>query len=191
MARLGIFELPDEHFPDRIKLHRLEFPDVEILEKVAEQLVQDQFPQIASLRFLRQICRWGGYYGIAARVRNNNRPEEIVQAFSSAWQCLSKADVVGALGKINALHGLGRPSFASKFLRFLAPGQAPILDSIISERTGFPLSAIGYGQLIQACQQVIEQLAAVGVKNPVRPEGVWFIADIEAAFYADMEKPQK
>jgi hypothetical protein len=188
MAHLGAYGLANEHFPDRIQRHRLEFPDPEVLENAAAHLAQAEFPQTASLRFLRQVCRWGGYYGIAARVRQNNQPEAIRQAFIGAWQQLSDANVVGALGQVNTLHGLSRPSFASKFLRFLAPVQAPILDSIISKRTGFPLSAIGYGQLIQGCHHAAEQLAAAGIVNPVRPDGVWFIADIEAAFYADMEK---
>lgn len=187
MALLGKYELANERFPDCINRHRLEFPDVGVLESAATQLAQSAFPQPAALRFLRQVCRWGGYYGIAERVRMNNQPEAIRQAFIGARNQLADGNVVCALGHVNALHGLGRLSFASKFLRFLAPAKAPILDRIISTETGFPLSAIGYGQLIQACHRAAAELSAAGIINPVRPNGVWFVADIEAAFYADME----
>jgi hypothetical protein len=187
MAHLGTYELADQLFPDRIQRHRLEYPDTEVLEYVAAQLSQAQFPQAASLRFLRQVCRWGGYYGIAARVRNRNEPEAIRQTLVGARDQLAQENVVEALKEINALDGLRRPAFASKFLRFIAPQSAAILDRIISRHTGFPLSAVGYGQLIAACRNAAEQLAKSGVRNPCRQDGVWFVADIEAAFYADME----
>ncbi|MFB9985334.1 hypothetical protein ACFSQQ_09605 [Mesorhizobium kowhaii] len=187
MAHLGTYELADQLFPDRIRRHRLEYPDTEVLEHVAARLAQAEFPQAALLRFLRQVCRWGGYYGIAARVRNSNEPEAIRQAFVGARDQLGEGNVVEALGQVNALNGLGRPAFASKFLRFMAPQSAAILDRIISQHTGFPLSAVGYGQLNTACHNAAAQLANAGVHNPFRQDGVWFIADIEAAFYADME----
>jgi hypothetical protein len=187
MAHLGTYELADHHFPDRIQRHRLEFPDVDLLEHIAVELAQAGFPAPASLRFVRQVCRWGGYYGIAARVRNANQPEAISAAFQNAFELIGNGDLVGALVAVNALDGLGRPSFASKFIRFLAPQLAAILDQVIHRHTGFPLSADGYGQLIQACQHIATQLAEAGVVNPVRSDGRWYIADIEAAFYADME----
>lgn len=187
MAQLGCYELSIQDFPDRILRHRLEFPDVDVLETVATQLVKADFPQAASLRFLRQVCRWGGYYGIAARVRKHNTPEAITAAFKTALGLLHKGDAASALRAINDLHSLRRPSFASKFLRFLAPQSASILDRVISHRTGIPLTPDGYEQLVRACQDVVTQLVEVGVPNPVRKNGEWFIADVEAAFYADME----
>ena len=187
MANLGIYELADHHCPIRIQQHRLEFLGTEALEQCAANLVGNDFTQRSSLRFLRQVCRWGGYYGIAARIQQNNQTGAICQAFIGAWEQLLQENVLDALVAINALHGLGQPSFASKFLRFLAPMQAPILDRIISARTGFPLNADGYGQLIEACRDAAAHLAAAGIVNPVRPDGVWYVADIEAAFYADME----
>jgi hypothetical protein len=186
MVNLGTYELADHLFPDCIRKHRLEYPDTDLLEVIAAQLAATAFPQGASLRFLRQVCRWGGYYGIAARVQQNNQPGAICQALTGAWQMISQSDPMGALEQINALHGLSRPSFASKFIRFLSPHQAPIFDRIISEQTGFSLTAAGYGLLIKACQHAAEHLAAAGIGNPVRPDGAWYIADIEAAFYADM-----
>jgi hypothetical protein len=187
MARVGHYELADQDFPDRIQRHRIEFPDVEILERIAADLTTAGFPESRTLRFVRQVCRWGGYYGIAERVRRDNE-SGVSQSFVCAWENLTRGDIVGALAEINRLKGLGRPSFASKFLRFLAPQSAPILDRIISNQTGFQLTTVGYGQLIQACHAAATQLTDVGVLNPVRSNGQWYIADIEAALYADMEK---
>ena len=157
------------------------------METVAANLARTDFPEHASLRFLRQVCRWGGYYGIAARVCRDNQPESLRHAFVDASTLLSEGDPVNALRRINVLRGLRRPSFASKVIRFVAPQSAAILDRIISERTGFPLTAGGYEQLIQASSKIAVHLAEIGVPNPVRSNGEWYIADIEAAFYADME----
>jgi hypothetical protein len=188
MVQLGRYELADHDVPDRIRRHRIEYPDTEVLEHAAAHLAQVDFGPAASLRFLRQVCRWGGYYGIAARVRNDNPPEELIgQALKAAWQQLEDGSAVRALYQVNQLKGLGRPSFASKLLRFLAPRRAAILDAVICQGTGFPPSLAGYGQLIAACRHAAEQLVAAGIFNPVRPDGAWYVADIEAAFYADME----
>jgi hypothetical protein len=188
MARLGDYRLSDKNFPNRIQRHRKEYPDTAVLESVAAELARDGFPTASCLRFLRQVCRWGGYYGIAARVRNQNAPTQIAAAFKRAARLSNEGDVLAGLAAINTLRGLGRPSFASKFVRFLAPQSAPILDAVVSQGTGFPLNALGYGQLIAACQTVAEQLQAAKISNPIRQDGVWYLADIEAAFYADMEK---
>lgn len=184
MPWFGARELADHAFIDRLQRHRREFLDSDSLEAAAAQLAGDDFR--GTRRFLRQVCRWGGYYGIAVRVAASNPDDDIRNAFSCAHEKLERDDPVAALRAINRLRGLGRPAFASKFLRFMRPQSAAILDSVISRATGFRLNVQGYANLLQACHGAAAHLAGVGVLCPIRPNGQWYVADIEAALYADI-----
>lgn len=184
MPQFGARELSDDVFIDRLQRHRREFLESASLEIVAAQLAEDDFQ--GSARFLRQVCRWGGYYGIAARVLKTNSGDAIRAAFCGAHRQLEREDALAALSEINRIRGLGRPSFASKFLRFMRPQSAAILDGLISQATGFELNAQGYANLLRACHGAAAHLADVGVPCPDRPKGRWYVADVEAALYADV-----
>lgn len=190
MAHLGTYAVNDESFPRLIQKHRLEYPDTEIFENVATKLVLGGFEQNSAARFVRQICRWGGYYGVAGRVLNHNTHEDVAKALRGAWDIMSSVapNLPDALCCINQLRHLGRPSFASKFLRFLSPTQAPILDGVISHSAGISMTVRGYGELVRQCHLAEAALVAQGIRNPVRRNGAWPIADIEAAFYASMRE---
>jgi hypothetical protein len=189
MALLGNYELPNEQFSDMIVAHRMEFPDTAVFEDVAVSLIDSGFELNSCIRFVRQICRWGGYYGIAARVLGANQPNNIQAALQESYLMLvadPPNNQAQALARINQLHQLGRPSFASKFLRFLCPSRAVILDRIIGENSQLPVSLNGYAQASRSCIATATTLNGIGILNPIRANGIWLAADVEAAFYANM-----
>ena len=87
------------------------------------------WPQVDA--FVGAVCAWGGYAGIAGRVRKNNAQADIIGAFSSARDELAKGHILDALSAVRALHGLGQISFASKHLRMLSPVQCGVLDALV------------------------------------------------------------
>jgi hypothetical protein len=185
MPRLGGHEISIERLQECQLRHRIEFPDTDVFEKAAADVIAADFPIEGSLRLLRQVCRWGGYYGIAARVVKHNDPATIAAAFRTAYQHSRALEPDHALEELNRLRSLGRPSFASKVLRFLDPENAAILDSVVSTELQFPASPVGYADLIGQCRRVVAELSADGVPNRARAHGLWYVADVEAAFYAD------
>jgi hypothetical protein len=87
------------------------------------------WPQVDA--FVGAVCAWGGYAGIAGRVRKNNAQADIISAFSSARDELAKGHTLQALSALMRLHSLGQISFASKHLRMLSPVQCGVLDALV------------------------------------------------------------
>jgi len=156
------------------------------LEQNGQALQEGGF-QDGDLRcFIRRVCAWGGYAGIAARVIANNDLDAIRGHFVDAVQILSTnaPGVREALNAITAVHGLG-VSFGSKHLRFLRPDLCPALDGNISETFGHALDVQGYRCLSQDCLKIADKLRECGVKNPMnRPDDTWFAGDVEMALFA-------
>jgi hypothetical protein len=86
------------------------------IEDQARHLIDDDFPENDAVRFLKDVCGWGGYAGIAGRVVHRNEPVNIRNALLTAARQLlvAEPDPAKALMAVNRLKGLGRPSFASK-----------------------------------------------------------------------------
>lgn len=187
MATIGNYNIPTDHLGNLLLTYRMEFPDTEIFEQIAINLQNENFNPQNTARFVRQICRWGGYYGLSARILNQNGQNELVAAFQEAYNHLNNGNSQDALIRLNNLRQLGRPSFASKFLRFLAPHQAVVLDRVISENTGIPLTPDGYHNLINQCHEIVNELNLGHHQNPIRNNNLWVVADVEAAFFAHMQ----
>ena len=182
---IGVVLQPSD-FTKLVKHHPVRLSDTRELEQEASCLRAAGFPEERLASFIRKVCKWGGYAGIAGKVLKNNTLPMIQRRFVNATNALNSdtPDVQGALREINQIKGLGRPSFASKHLRFLRPDVCPVLDSIISNNLGYASDEHGYKQFSDDCLRIAETLEQHGVANPMdREGGKWFAADVEMALY--------
>jgi hypothetical protein len=133
--------------------------------------------------FIRGVCRWGNYAGIAGRVLKRNTQQEIISRFSGTtvgFACTLPA--ASALVSLNHLSGLGTPSFASKHLRFIRPDICPVLDRLLSKDLGYCFTPAGYQQFSTDCCAVAQQLDTAGVLLPTAKR--WGAADVEMSIFA-------
>jgi len=145
--------------------------------------------------FVRDVCRWGGYPGIAERVLRRAGGDTLRKAFSEALECLaagaSCADgsaQAAALRRVNLLPGLGSVSFATKHLRFLRPCWCPVLDSLVRCGFGYSDDPEGYAQWSRDCLHVARLLAQAQIARPGdNPPRSWNAADVEAALFAALQ----
>jgi hypothetical protein len=176
-----------ETFPELLGIFLGHEADTLEIEQSGLVLCQQDFAsQELVQEFVRRVCGWGNYPGIAGRVLRNNSPEQIAVSLHGAAMALhsQNPDVGTALQRINALFGLGQVSFASKHLRFLSPKLCPVLDSIISARMFYPQGIGGYQRFAGWCQMVAGILTAENIDHPaVCRQGRWYAADVEASLY--------
>lgn len=172
-------------FPKLLQAHRAENPTTQEIEQFGQELAQQNFPEQETTKFVKQVCEWGDYPGIWGRVLKNNPIATICQALRDALASLATGpSTAKALTQVNALSGLGSPSFASKHLRFLRPDICPVLDSILHDVLPYSFDPDGYSEFCEDCRLLAGALAERHVGNPiVRQNGVWFAADVEGALY--------
>ncbi len=175
-------------FTRLVEYHLDEWLGTRELEHEASRLCAVGFPEKQLASFIKRVCEWGNYPGIAGRVLKNNDPLMIRRQFTGATNALNSdiPDVQGALRRIKQIHSLGT-SFASKHLRFLRPDVCPVLDSIISKNLGY--DEHGYKQFSDDCLRIAKTLQQHGVCNPMgRESGKWFAADVEMALFTYLRK---
>ncbi len=139
----------------------------------------------ALAEFIRGVCQWGKRPKTAERVLRGNPWPELQRRFERAIDALAgdAPNLQFALRQLVKIRYLG-VSFASKHLRLLRPDLCPVLDSLLSQKLGYPLKARGYRRFARDCRRVAQALERHRVKNPVpRPDGTWFAADVEMALY--------
>ena len=111
--------------------------------------------------FIREVCKWGNYAGIAGRILAKNDINLICEIFAAASVRASNGTdfVDGALELVNRINGLGKPSFASKHLRFLWPEFCPVFDSILEDALKFydPFPR-AYRQFAEDCESTAKAL---------------------------------
>jgi hypothetical protein len=174
-------------FPHLVTCHLKKAAATRELELEGVHLQASDFPTADLENFIRHVCYWGGYPGIAGRILKQNRIAKIRTQFISAKNALSSSmpDVQGALQAINNIRQLGSTSFATKHLRFLRPDVCPVLDSIVSKKFGYALSPKGYKQFSDDCLRIAEALQIYTANNPMnRDSSKWFAADVEMALFA-------
>jgi len=175
-------------FTELVELHLSNVQNTRELEHEAGRLCAAGFADKEQLaEFIREVCVWGGYAGIAGRVLNkeNNPPPTISRQFITVTQAMNseEPDIQGAWYALNQIKHLG-PSFASKHLRFLRPDVCPVLDGVISQ-LGYAMNSSGYKQLSDDCLRIAEALQQYRISNPMdRESGKWFAADVEMALFA-------
>jgi len=137
--------------------------------------------------FIKDVCSWGDYAGISGRVlkTTNNARAKIEGKVGEAILRLSSTppDIVGALRSMMEIKGLG-VSFASKHLRFLFPEHCPVLDSILSNRLFYELTADDYGKFAAACNGMADELNSAQIPTSFPGQSTWRPSDVEAALYA-------
>lgn len=179
--------IPLDGFTDLFRVFIRYEPQTIQIEQMGLAIRQAMFAdQKQVAQFVQQVCRWGGYAGIATRVLQKNAPKQIAMALQSATNILTNPnpDVGLALGEVVRLKDLG-VSFASKHLRFLFPNLCPVLDSIISERMDYQNDLDGYRKLAGDCVVIATTLTREHIENPVAErQGLWRTADVEASLYA-------
>lgn len=179
-------------FPELLRLHSERTRGTLEIETRARDVVAAGFAPAYLEAFIRDVCAWGGYFGIAGRVLANNSTAELAARFRHAHMELT-ADRLGhenagaALRELNRIKGLGTPSFASKHLRFLSPEQCPILDRLIATTCGYPFSVAGYERYAQDCAAIARVLEDEGLRNPLAGSpGEWRAADVDAAVFVSI-----
>ncbi len=169
--------------PAYVWAHLERVPSTHETEAAAHHLVAGGFQYANVDPFVRAVCKWGDYAGIAGRVLRHNGLAEIADAFRAAVADVP-AGIDVAVGRVMQLRHLGL-SFASKHLRFLAPRVCAILDSKMAAETGLPSSPSGLAQYSALCRQLAARAGALHIPNPMaRPNGEWYAADVEMALFA-------
>ena len=182
-ARFGI-EVGLDQFDRLGRAHLNAYPRTPTVEAQGRLFVEQGFREADAKAFVRAVCDWGGYSGISGRVLSRNSSTLICSSLKRAVERLDAkpADFATALHEVNAIKGLGTPSFASKHLRFMRPQLCPVFDSLLQEALPYSFDARGYAAFAQDCKSLADALAQANVPNPRERE--WLVADVEAALYA-------
>jgi hypothetical protein len=88
---------------------------------------------------------------------------------------------------LQKVKNLGKVSFASKHLKFLAPDAAVVLDSVIRNGLGYPDSPEGYQDFLNDCHTILDHAIANGLKYTGWGTNGWRVSDIEMAIYAKLK----
>jgi hypothetical protein len=168
--------------------HLSEDPLTNLVEEHAERYVSADFPTHETLLFVRLVCAWGG-----ARPRNyvHIYEENCGDAFAVFTRQLQYAhdqsllnNHADAIDAVSGFRGVGI-SFGSKFLRFLCPDRAVVLDKNIRQRCGYDETNNDYAQFVHDCSLVRDNFNAAGFRRDgVRP---WRCCDVEMAIYKYVE----
>lgn len=180
--------IPYVDFPGLLTAHLSRNPKTPAIEATGAFLRDSPTIKLADLdAFIKDVCGWGNYSGIHARVMKENSSRQIEVAFADAIYKLKSTplDIVGAMDSMLNLKELG-VSFSSKHLRFLFPEHCAVLDSILSERLLYDLSSSSYGEFCGACEKMATELnqARIPCPFPGAPNPVWRPSDVEAALFA-------
>jgi hypothetical protein len=158
-------------------------PATQNIERQAERLVNGNFQSYRDLcDFIKAVCKWGGYSGIAGRVINENDESKLRYAFRSASSHSNAGDDLAAIKSLLELRGFA-VSFASKHLKFVAPERAVVLDSRISNRLGYELTPEGYQTFLLDCRGIRDRANSFELRYPGWGRDGWRVSDIEMAIF--------
>jgi len=175
-------------FPILLAEHIRRYPTTGATENAGLAFIQAGLNDNEVAEFVRGVCAWGGYAGIGGRILQRNALDAIGEALREAYQLIvaDPPQQGQALARINRLHSLGTPSFASKHLRFLRPEVCPVYDSVLRDGHPYPFDPDGYKEFSDDCRTVCFHLQNAAVVNPIQRLGeVWYVADVEAALFVE------
>lgn len=184
-AYFGV-KIPLNDFQGLAQSHISENPKTLEIEEFAHNLIQQNFPEQMLRDFIKQVCVWGNFPGIYARIINQNDQLNISRIFNTAANILAgnNPDIVDAMTNINNIKQLGSISFASKHLRFLCPKLCPVYDSKLNQLLPYSYNVKGYVEFAKDCLTLAGQLEANNIENPFnRPDKKWYATDVEAAIF--------
>lgn len=190
------FTIPYSHFPRRAASHLAAVQNTQSLEASGSRL-RLALNAAALDTFIGDVCRWGGYAGIAGRIRKNNAPALILSQFQSAISNLNRNNVQGAIQDLNLISGLGTPSFASKHLRFLAPELAGVLDRLVHDALQeYLFDSAGFQQYCSDFAIIANHVNVLATQNnplsptvvPHRPNAqYWLPSDCDMVIFATIQ----
>ncbi|MDP3061882.1 MAG: hypothetical protein Q8O40_01530 [Chloroflexota bacterium] len=150
-------------------------------QKVAQETINPGYLNMATLV---AIAEWGGnQYNIKEQLQSNNTNAYVIAQTRGAIQLLRGNGWKLALDRLMQIKGWGL-TYATKTLRFICPQDHPAFDSLL--RRGIvlapPLAGTpqGYERFIDICRQMQKRTSAPGP----RPDGSWWLADVEMALFA-------
>lgn len=179
-----------ECFPSLLRAHMRKFTNTMEIEESGWLLSKSDFRKEDISKFIKDVCLWGRYAGVAGRVIKRNELGLIRSAFRGALSHLESAQpcLASALKEVNRVKALGKVSFASKHLRFLKPEICPVYDSVLANAFPYPFTPHGYAQFSADCLCIANALREAGIDNPNnRESGAWYCSDVEAALYAHVK----
>jgi hypothetical protein len=157
-------------------------PTTQDLETFAASVIAGGFTADDTADFVRRVCRWGGYAGVAGRVLKNTEIATLRASLAVATTDAHAGKAGSALRQLMELKGLAL-SFASKHLKFLAPDRAVVLDSVVSSHLGYPLTYSGYADFLADCHTLRDMAQQLGVEYPGWGKDGWRVSDIEMAIF--------
>jgi hypothetical protein len=178
--------IPYADFPRLLTAHLTRNPNTQTLESNGRAIRTSTTMTWQMLEpFIRQVCSWGDYSGIAGRVIKNNARLTIIAKMKAAIAKLNAAtpDLIGALKNVLEIKQLG-VSFASKHLRFFLPEYCVVLDSILSDRLFYEMTPEAYGDFCIACKNIANELNQANIPCSFPGSSSWRASDVEAALYA-------
>jgi hypothetical protein len=180
-------------FPAMIRQHGQNFADTLEMEVRFANRIRTPFDEFEPTReFIRAVCKWGRFAGVAGRILKRNSKKKILAAFEKARLRLLQTapDLKAAMESLNELEALGRPSFASKHLRFMLPQKCPVYDRILNNALPYDSTPAGYAEFATDCLTISRQLIKRKIENPIRGSVTWYAADVEAAIFAAIRNKQ-
>ena len=182
IVRLAI---PLTEFPKLLRAHLDSAIATGEIEKLGANYVTTDFPVVKTEEFVRQVCHWGNYDGVAGKVLQNNELGFVADRFREATRALDDGNPAAAIAAVTEITGLA-VSFGSKHLKFLNPDRAVVLDRIISERLGYRRTAADYAEIVAECVTIRDLLNEAGIDRP--PEGAWRVSDVEMAIFMGLKE---
>lgn len=173
--------LPPDAFPSLLARHVAAYPLTPRVEQLAAEYVTDGFPLRQTETFVRAVCKWGGYSGVAGKVLKHNRLSTVRDQLRKAYDASVEENPREAITEIISINCLA-VSFGSKHLKFLDPNRAVVLDSIISERLGYRREPDDYVAFLDVCGSIRDTLNKLNVVAGA-PNTRWRVSDVEMAIF--------
>jgi len=182
---MSFFKLQD--FPDKYKewhdnLKKEPFP----IEKEGALLLETDFSEVERVAgFIDEVFAWGGrtYGRVRHKIYKEQDEEEFINMVGEAAVPLREGNVKEAIEKIMKVKGLAM-SYGSKILRMLAPQHAAVYDSVLAGWFSYSdADPTHYAEFCNDCRLISEELKKKNIKHPIRENGEWFIADVEATVF--------
>jgi|GEM_PF-6224521 len=181
-----------DEVPPLLERHAEEFAETDLdppkIEAFAREVVDNGFNGEGPKDLLLMVCEWGRGDRNFGRVEDLNDAEDVARIMEASFSHAERQDYANALKSMCEIKQIGR-SFASKVLRFLLPGHAVIMDSVIRTRLGYPDSDSGYVEFRDECQMLLDMIRKHHADNG--EQCTHRICDIEAALYTKIREQRQ
>jgi hypothetical protein len=175
--------------PDLLRESRQRDPLTRILTKFAENFVKKDLPVRKTFLFVRAVNAWGGLRGAnPSKIWEQNKDNnfsELQKRLVEAMALIQSDKPKEAIAVLQNLDGIGI-SFGSKYLRFLCPNHAVVLDQKIRDRTDLREKSEDYEKFVRICQKIRSALQSTEMSHLGMLH--WRLADVEASIFMAIAK---